>query len=138
MFNQNIEVNKILKSKKFQIKITNILDDLVKEFIFEFSDELKQKRKVFKSLEIDFLQKWTSKKNLSLYLKNYEPEQEFRAGRGLIFHICPNNVPTNFIFSFFLGLLSGNSNIVKLPSSNSKEKKLLLEILNHLFKKKKI
>ena len=136
MFNQNIEVNKILKSKKFQIKITNILDDLAKEFIFEFSDELKQKRKIFKSLEIDFLQKWTSKKNLSLYLKNYEPEQEFRAGRGLIFHICPNNVPTNFIFSFFLGLLSGNSNIVKLPSSNSKEKKLLLEILNHLFKKK--
>ena len=70
-------------------------------------------------------------------MKNYETEQEFRAGRGLIFHICPNNVPTNFIFSFFLGLLSGNSNIVKLPSSNSKEKKLLLEILNHLFKKKK-
>ena len=64
MFNQNIEVNKILKSKKFQIKITNILDDLAKEFIFEFSDELKQKRKVFKSLEIDFLQKWTSKKTL--------------------------------------------------------------------------
>ena len=82
---------------------------------------LNKKRKVFKSLEIDFLQKWTSKKNLSLYLKNYEPEQEFRTGRGLIFHICPNNVPTNFIFSFFLGLLSGNSNIVKLPSSNSKE-----------------
>ena len=47
MFNQNIKVNKILKSKKFQIKITNILDDLAKEFIFEFSDELKQKREKF-------------------------------------------------------------------------------------------
>ena len=120
MFNQNTEVNKILKLKKFEIKISNILDDLIKNFIFDFSDQLKKKRKIFKSLEIDFLQKWTSKRNINLFLENYQIGNEFRTGRGLIFHVCPNNVPTNFIFSFFLGLLSGNSNIIKLPSSDSK------------------
>ena len=44
MFNQNTEVNKILKLKKFEIKISNILDDLIKNFIFDFSDQLKKKK----------------------------------------------------------------------------------------------
>jgi len=29
---------------------------------------------------------------------------QLRLGRGLIFHICPSNVPTNFAYSFFFGL----------------------------------
>ena len=43
-------------------------------------------------------------------------------GRGLIFHITPTNVPTNFFYSFIFSLLSGNSNIVKLPTKDFEEK----------------
>ena len=55
----------------------------------------------------------------------------------MIFHICPSNVPTNFIYSFFFGLLSGNSNIVKIPSKNFYEKEVILKTLNVLMNKKR-
>ena len=64
-------------------------------------------------------------------------DNKLRLGRGLIFHICPSNVPTNFVYSFFFGLLSGNSNIVKVPSKKFKEKEIILKILNSLLKKNK-
>ena len=37
-----------------------------------------------------------------------------RLGRGLAFHIAPSNVPTMFAYSFTIGLLAGNANIVRL------------------------
>lgn len=39
-----------------------------------------------------------------------------RLGLGRVFHITPSNVPVNFAFSFVFGLLSGNANIVRVPS----------------------
>ena len=41
---------------------------------------------------------------------------ELRLGVGLAFHITPSNMPTNFAYSLLFGLLSGNSNIIKVPS----------------------
>ena len=55
----------------------------------------------------------------------------------MIFHVCPSNVPTNFIYSFFFGLLSGNSNIVKVPSKNFSEKDIIHKYITKLnFQKK--
>ncbi len=48
-----------------------------------------------------------------------EPQSEIntpRLGRGLAFHVTPNNVPINFAYSLITGLITGNTNIVKLPS----------------------
>jgi len=39
-----------------------------------------------------------------------------RIGLGCVFHITPSNVPVNFGFSFVFGLLSGNANVVRVPS----------------------
>jgi len=39
-----------------------------------------------------------------------------RLGRGIVFHVAPSNIPVNFAFSFVFGLLSGNTNIVRVPS----------------------
>lgn len=41
-----------------------------------------------------------------------------RIGRGVAFHIAPSNVPANFAYSFVVGLLAGNSNVVRLPSKD--------------------
>jgi len=79
---------------------------------------------------------WCNKRNIDK-LKKKHASEKIRLGRGLIFHICPSNVPTNFIYSFFFGLLSGNSNIVKIPSKNFPEKEVILNIINNLLKKNK-
>jgi len=79
---------------------------------------------------------WCTNKKILEAKKNFS-ENYIRLGRGLIFHICPSNVPTNFVYSFFFGLLSGNSNIVKIPSKSFPEKDIILDTINDVFKKKK-
>ena len=59
-----------------------------------------------------------------------------KVSKGTIFHISPSNVPLNFAYSFVFGLLTGNSNIIKLPNKNFKQVKIFCEIINNLFNKK--
>ena len=78
---------------------------------------------------------WCSKNNIEkFYIK--ENENLYKIGRGLVFHISPKNIPLNFIYSFFLGLLSGNSNIVKLPNGNFEETEVVLDVVKKLFNNK--
>jgi hypothetical protein len=56
----------------------------------------------------------------------------FVIGRGVAFHIPPSNVPLNFAYSLFCGLLSGNSNVVRLSSTDSAEVATLINVLNAL------
>ena len=56
------------------------------------------------------------KANLLLLKKKYYDSSVTKFGRGLVFHIAPSNVPVNFAFSLMISLLSGNFNIVRVPS----------------------
>ena len=90
---------------KFQIKIFKPFDSNVIEFINLFSIELR-KHKIFKNYpDLHILSVWTSKteikKKEKLILKS-----ENRFGRGLVLHVTPSNLPTNFAYSFLMGLIS--------------------------------
>ena len=60
--------------------------------------------------------------------------QEVRLARGVVFHIAPSNVDSVFIYSWFLSMLAGNVNIIRLSSKSGKQIDLLLKLLNDLFK----
>lgn len=55
-----------------------------------------------------------------------------RLGRGLAFHFAPNNVETLFLYSLFLSIMAGNTNIVRLGNKQSVEQQLLLSILKEV------
>ncbi len=55
------------------------------------------------------------KSNLLTQKSNYT-FNEMRLGRGIAFHIAPSNVPINFAYSWIAGLLSGNTNVVRVSS----------------------
>jgi hypothetical protein len=57
------------------------------------------------------------------------PPEEVVAPRGLALHLPPVNVDTIFVYSWTLSLLAGNSNVVRLPASLSRETEALLEII---------
>lgn len=57
-----------------------------------------------------------------------------KLGRGIVFHIAPSNVPVNFAFSLVTGLLSGNSNIVKVPSKKFDQISIIIDAINKLTK----
>src|ERR1035437_6546306 len=56
------------------------------------------------------------KGNLLQLKKKYLSENSLRLGRGLVFHITPSNMPVTFAWSLVFGIISGNVNIVKVPS----------------------
>ena len=77
----------------------------VLNFIEDFSRILKKQKTTYKNLNLLYLADWCSKKNIqSIKKKHFIPR--FKIGRGLVFHISPSNVPTNFIYSFLFGILS--------------------------------
>ena len=58
---------------------------------------------------------------------------------GLVFHITPSNIPTNFAYSLLFGLLTGNSNIIKVPTKIFPQIEIISSTLKKkLLKKKKI
>jgi hypothetical protein len=57
---------------------------------------------------------WCRKANIERLASTYE-DRAVRLGRGVAFHITPNNIPVNFAFSWVFSLLAGNANIVRLP-----------------------
>ena len=115
-------LREITKEKNFRVCINKPFNDLSLNFINEFSIELKKDRDTYRYLDLIYLSNWCSKKKISELKKRYV-FKNLQIGRGLIFHISPSNVPTNFVYSFIFGLLSGNSNVIKLPSSEFAEKK---------------
>ena len=59
---------------------------------------------------------------------------KYRLGWGTTLHIAPSNIPINFAFSFLMGFLSGNSNIVRLPTKEFAQTKILIEIIGSVLK----
>ncbi len=78
---------------------------------------------------------WLRKANLLSLSESYRQDGP-RLGRGFAFHISPSNVPLNFAYSAFAGLLSGNSNLIRLPSREFPQAELLCRHLDVLLEKK--
>ena len=105
------------------------------DFISDFSKELK-KLNTKNLTELYFLMNWCTKKNILKIKNSLNLDKEERVGRGIVFHISPSNVPTNFFYSFLFGLIAGNSNIVKIPKNNYPEKEIILKAFRNISKKK--
>ncbi|MCG5047546.1 hypothetical protein L2164_02420 [Pectobacterium brasiliense] len=76
---------------------------------------------------------WCRKSSIRQMQKAY-PDLSARIGRGLAFHISPSNVAVNFAYSLVAGLLSGNVNVVRVPSKDFIQIALICEALNAVLK----
>jgi hypothetical protein len=74
------------------------------------------------------------KANLLHLAKTYYPEKNRRIGRGVVFHITPSNMPMNFAYSLVSGILSGNLNIVRLPSKQFKQIDIICDSIKSISK----
>ncbi len=79
---------------------------------------------------------WLRKNNILVLKKRFE-ENIFKYPLGLVFHITPNNVPINFAYSLFFGLITGNTNIVKVPSKNYFQVNYICRIIKNILVRKK-
>ncbi|MDA7713974.1 hypothetical protein N8824_01540 [Candidatus Pelagibacter sp.] len=136
MFKFNFKDLEILVGDNKIDKIVDIpFENKIVEFLNFFSNHLIKDKKTRNYPDLIALSFWCRKKNITKFKKQFF-NNETRLGRGLIFHITPSNVPTNFFYSLIFGLISGNSNIVRVPSKNFEQIKIICDNLNKIIKKK--
>lgn len=55
-----------------------------------------------------------------------------RIGWGTVVHIAPSNIPVNFAFSLLMGMVAGNSNIVRLPTQTFAQMDLMVQLFDEV------
>ncbi len=133
---KNSQIDKIFK------KINNIdtlipFNNLIFEFFYKLNQNLKKNKKINIHPDLAYLNFWLRPSNLKKIILEYESLIKTRARIGILFHLCPSNTPLNFFYSFFFGLITGNINIVRLPSKNYVSIEILLNEISKIFRDKK-
>lgn len=73
---------------------------------------------------------WIRKSSVMKLKERFVKKEGLYLGKGVIFHIAPSNVPVNFAYSLVFGLLSGNTNVVRVPSKNFPQIRLIVDAVN--------
>jgi hypothetical protein len=107
-------------------------DNSITEFLNALSIELLHLPEAKKFPEIITFAFWIRKSSVNALKKRFLPDDgNIHMGRGTAFHIAPSNVPVNYAYSLAAGLLTGNANIVRVPSKEFPQ----VEIINRAIKK---
>tara|TARA_B110000027_G_scaffold134257_1_gene166076 strand:- start:2621 stop:3838 length:1218 start_codon:yes stop_codon:yes gene_type:complete len=124
------QTNKVEKS-------LNVFNKKVKYFFDELSFYIFKNPQIKSFPDLASFGFFCRKANIKFLENKYLNFLENRYGRGLVLHFTPSNVPLNFAYSLFFGLITGNSNIIRLSNNNHDQAKILIKIINELLKKKK-
>lgn len=122
------KIEYLVGSRKINNLTLKPYDILICNFLGDFSTELENSKFINEFPDLKSLSFWCRKKNLLLLKKNYTSNVA-RLPVGLVFHISPSNIPTNFAYSLIFGILTGNNNIVKVPSQNFQQIDLICSAL---------
>lgn len=110
-------------------------DDRVLAFLDDVSKLLLRNRAVKAFSDVVTFAFWIRKASLlQLRRKYFDNKTEIQMGKGVAFHIAPSNVPCNFAYSAVAGLLCGNANIVRVPSKDFEQVRLITEAVNEALK----
>ncbi len=104
-------------------------DAAVCDFLADLSRRLKQSKEAAAYPELAALSFWCRAANIKRLKKNLKDASR-RLGLGMVFHVAPGNVPVSFAYSYVFGLLAGNANVVRLPSTPTPEESVFFDVLD--------
>lgn len=99
------------------------------DFLSEISELLLKSPSIRNYPDVATFAFYCRRANIRGLKKNKHTDSDYRIGRGVLFHITPGNVPVNFAYSLFAGLVTGNVNIVKVPSKNFEQVSLIINAI---------
>ena len=129
--------NKInfLINEEYQCITNEVFNKNICNFIIELSRNILKTKEARLYPDLMSFAYWCRSSNLNKYRAKYK-DNNLRIGVGTIFHITASNVPTNFAYSFIFGLVSGNSNIIRMSSNENEQANIFFRVIKNLFKKK--
>ena len=106
----------------------------ITDYLNALSKEINKDSRLRQYPDVGTFSFFCRKANILLLKKKFYDKDITKLGRGIVFHIAPSNVPVNFAFSLVMGLLSGNSNIIRVPSKNYYQIDIIVKAINKLAK----
>lgn len=115
-----IDMQNAPSHKLFADAVIDFLNDVSKQIM-----KLPEARNYSDVITLGF---WLRKASMLQLKEKYSfNDANIHIGRGVVFHIAPSNVPVNYAYSLVSGLLTGNANIVRIPSKDFPQ----VDIINH-------
>ena len=106
-------------------------DDRVLTFLNDLSVRLMSDNEARIYPDIVTLGFWLRRASLAKLRERFEKNDgNIHLGRGILFHIAPSNVPVNYAYSLFTGLMTGNINIVRIPSKDFPQVRIINRAIN--------
>lgn len=116
--------------------IISLFDERTIKLFQDFSRELIRNPTFQRNPEIVSLSFWLRKSNIDVLRSQnehlYNTPGVSPSPIGLVFHVCPANVDTMFVYSICISLLAGNKNIIRISSDINSETAYLLECLRNV------
>ena len=115
-------------------------DEKTLEFLRALSSLLVKEKQFNRNPEIVSLSFWLRKANLLQIKKENQNLLENNLYSvhplGIVFHVCPANVDTMFVYSICVSLLIGNKNIIRLSSRLTATVEFIVNCINELVQQK--
>lgn len=128
----DIEIVKKLAAAKARV----LFDERIVDFLGDVSRELMGNKSAKMFSDVVTFAFWIRKASINKLKERFrKDDHNLRLGRGVAFHIAPSNVPVNFAYSLVSGLLTGNSNIVRVPSKDFPQIDLIMDAFNTVMEK---
>lgn len=108
--------NEQIIEKMVHIPAGKPFDDSRIDFLNQVSRELMADRETKTYSDIATFAFWIRRASMEREKRAFLSDDSLRMGRGIVFHIAPSNVAVNYAYSFAVGFVLGNANIVRLPS----------------------
>ena len=106
------------------------------DFLNEVSRELLSDRAAKSYSDIVTFAFWIRRANMEKEKEDFLSNGDLRMGRGVVFHIAPSNVAVNYAYSFAVGFVLGNANLVRLPSRPFAQVDMINEAIRRVLEKK--
>jgi hypothetical protein len=123
----DVSWDEVLKSKPLVPFSTETID-----FLNDLSKNLTKQKEAHEYPDVTTFAFYCRRGNISLLKQKHSINENLRLGRGLVFHIAPSNVPVNFAYSLMSGMLSGNLNLVRVPSKHFRQVELITDAINEV------
>jgi Acyl-CoA reductase (LuxC) len=112
-------------------------DALVIDFIDAVSKSVLLDPAMSRMAEMAAVAHWMRKTHVLELRQSFQERRggRVRVARGMALHFAPSNVDSIFLYSWFLSMLVGNANVVRLSQRRGEEVHLLLEKINGLLER---
>lgn len=108
-----------------------VFDERIINFCGQLSSALLKEREYMLYPDLVTLAFWLRKSNVKNIQKMYQ-NMDYHIGKGLVFHIAPGNVALSFAYSLATGLLTGNTNVIRMPSRNFEQADIFCRVLRNI------